>query len=76
MVWTGCSTTAHRERADDAVYKIVADVEEQIFGDASDFTIATAYTERNPDDISVEEIFKDRNLTARRAIGIDEGEPI
>ncbi len=72
MVWTGCSTTAHRERADDAVYKIVADVEEQIFGEASDFTITTPYTERNPDDISVEEIFKDRNLTARRIIGIDE----
>lgn len=72
MLWTGCSTTAHKQRADDSVLRIVTEVEEQIFGKASDFSIETAYSGRDPDDISVEEIFEDRDSKSRRIIGIDE----
>lgn len=72
IAWTGCSTTAHKQRADDSVLRIVSEVEEQIFGEASDFSIETAYAGRDPDDISVEEIFEDRESISRRVIGIDE----
>ena len=68
----GCSTTAHRESADDDVYKIVAEVEEQIFGSASKFSIDTAYSGRDPDDISPEEIFAERNQLSRKSIYIDD----
>jgi outer membrane protein TolC len=68
----GCSTTAHREKADDAVSKIVAEVEEQLFGKPSDFSIKTAYTDRNPNDISVDEIFDDRDRNSRNVLFIDD----
>ncbi len=71
-LWCGCSTTAHKENADEAVYKIVAEVEEQIFGSASEFTIDTAYTGRDPDDILAEEIFADRNQALKKTLTIDE----
>jgi outer membrane protein TolC len=68
----GCSTTAHRERADDAVYRIVAEVEKDIFGTTSDFTIDTPYSGIDPDEITVEEIFGDRSDGNQRTIYIDE----
>jgi outer membrane protein TolC len=68
----GCSTTAHRERADDAVYKIVDQVEEEIFGTATGFSIDTSYTGINPDEISVEEIFNARATGNRQTISIDQ----
>ncbi len=72
MLLTGCSTTAHKQRADDSVLKIVTEVEAQIFGETSDFSIETTYTGRDPDDILVEEIFEDRDSKSRKIIGIDE----
>ena len=41
LILAGCTTTAYKESADDAVYQIVAEVEEQIFGTASEFSIDT-----------------------------------
>lgn len=69
----GCSTTAYRERADDSVYRIVAEVEEEIFGSPSDFSIDTRYSGIDPDEISVEEIFADRDARGERVtITIDD----
>ncbi|MCZ6674844.1 MAG: TolC family protein [Verrucomicrobia bacterium] len=72
LLWLGCSTTAHREKADDAVYKIIAQVEEDIFGSASDFSIDTPYSGRDPADISVDEIFAEREGRVRKIINIDD----
>lgn len=72
ILCNGCTTTAHKEKADDTVYKIVAEVEEQIFGGASEFTIDTPYSGRDPDDISPEEIFADRNKSLQITLTIEE----
>ena len=72
ILCNGCTTTAHKENADDAVYKIVAEVEEQIFGGSSEFTIDTPYSGRDPDDISPEEIFADRNKSLELTLTIEE----
>lgn len=72
MFLTGCTTTAYRQSADDAVYKIVAEVEGQIFGQASDFTIDTPYSGRDPGEFTPEEIFADRNQTSRKSIFIED----
>ncbi|MDA1069123.1 MAG: TolC family protein [Verrucomicrobia bacterium] len=72
IVLSGCSTTAHRKKADDAVLKIVAEVEEQLFGKTSNFSIETSYTNRKPDDISVDEIFDDRERNSRTVLFIDD----
>ena len=72
IILSGCSTTVHRKKADNAVLKIVAEVEEELFGKTSDFSIETAYTGRKPDEISVEEIFEDRERNSRTILLIDE----
>ncbi len=72
ILWLGCSTTARRKKADKAVYKIVAQVEEDIFGSASDFSIDTPHSRRKPADVSVDEIFAEREGRVRKAIKIDD----
>lgn len=72
MVMIGCTTTAYRERADDAVYNLVAEVEEQIFGSASNFTIDTRYTGMDPDDTTPDDIFADRDQSIQKHIDIEE----
>ena len=68
----GCSSTAYRKNADRDVYRIIADVEESIFGKTSDFTINTEHADRKPKDVAVEEIFEDRNREERVTLSIDE----
>ena len=68
----GCTTNSYRKRADHAVYKIVEQVEEQIFGESSTFTIDTRHSELNPKTITPDDIFADREYSVRRTIGIDD----
>lgn len=72
VLWTGCTSKAYRKSADKEVYKIIEQVEKDLFGKDSDFTIETAYTQRNPSDITVEEIFLDRDQKKQVVLGIDE----
>lgn len=72
LLWTGCTSKAYRKRADNEVYKIVAQVEEDLFGRTSDFTIETPYTDRDPEDVSVEEIFADRDRETEIVLSIEE----
>ena len=67
----GCSSTAYRKGADSDVYQIVAKVEEQMFGSASGFSIETAYTGIDPDDITPDDIFSERNRLNRQTLSID-----
>jgi outer membrane protein TolC len=50
----------------------VAQVEEELFGKTSDFTIETPYSDRDPEEITVEEIFADRDRDAEITIGIED----
>ena len=72
MFLVGCTSTAYRKGADSDVYQIVAQVEEQIFGSASEFSIDTPYSGIDPDDITPEDIFADREDSSRRTIGIEQ----
>jgi outer membrane protein TolC len=72
LFWLGCSATARRKKADSAVYKIVAHVEEDIFGNSSGFSIDTPYSGRNPADVSVDEVFAEREGQSGRTIRIDD----
>ncbi len=72
LFWTGCTSKAYRRRADNDVYDIVAEVEMEIFGKTSDFTIETPYTDRDPEEISVEEIFAERDRDAEITLGIED----
>jgi len=68
----GCSSTAHRKQADKSAYKIVAKVEEKIFGEKSDFSIETDYTGRKLKDIKIEEIFEDRSKTEQITLNLNQ----
>lgn len=72
ILMVGCSSTAYRRSADSDVYQIVATVEEQIFGTASEFNIDTNYSETDPDDITPDSIFADRNQRSRKIISIEQ----
>ncbi len=72
LLLVGCSTTAYRNAADSDVYQIVAQVEEQIFGSTSEFSIETPYTGVDPDEITPDDIFAERNQSTRKTIAIEE----
>lgn len=59
-VLAGCTTVFYKNQADKAVYEILKEVEEDIFGTSSEFSIDTKYAGRDPDEISDDEILIDR----------------
>ncbi len=72
VAFVGCTSLSPRKRADDASYKVVSRVEKKIFGGASEFSIDTEYTGRNPQDVHVDEIFEDRESSERLALSLEE----
>lgn len=58
--FTGCSTSHYRERADNQVYGILEEKDEHILGMPLDRDIGTPWSERDPDEISDEEVIGDR----------------
>lgn len=71
MLW-GCSTTHYRKKADEAAYRIIQQVEQNVFGKTNEFTIDTRYSQRDPQEISPEEIIADRNATNRVTLTISD----
>ena len=59
-ILAGCSTAHHRKKADEEAYAIIAEVEKHVFGKASDFTIDTRYSHRDPEEILAPEIIEER----------------
>ncbi|MDQ8201030.1 TolC family protein [Pelagicoccus enzymogenes] len=72
LAWTGCTTQSYRKRADKAAYQVVSQVEEQIFGTPSDFSIETEYSNRNPKQIRIEEIFADRSVEGQLNLSLSD----
>ncbi|HKS37901.1 MAG TPA: hypothetical protein VJW76_11965, partial [Verrucomicrobiae bacterium] len=71
LLWSGCSATQHRRAADKEVYRIVHQVEEQVFGRTNEFMIDTAYSVRKPQEISPSELIDDRLQTNQRVLSIE-----
>lgn len=78
LLLASCSAAKYRAAADREVSSIIAESERQVFGRASRFLVDTAYSNRDPEEISVEEIRFERSpksdrrrkLTLRDALGI------
>ncbi|MBG87602.1 MAG: hypothetical protein CMO80_11975 [Verrucomicrobiales bacterium] len=56
----GCSTAEYRRQADQENYKIIAQVEQQMFGKTNAFSIDTEYSKRDPQEFEVPEFVKQR----------------
>lgn len=69
-VLIGCSTKHYRKSADKAAYRIIEQVEAQIFKRTNAFTIDTPYSTRDPKTILPAEIVEDRMATNRRVINL------
>lgn len=71
LLLSGCTAAQHRRSADKEVYRIVHQVEEQVFGRTHEFTIDTAYSVRKPQEISPSELIDDRLQTNQRVLSIE-----
>lgn len=60
---SGCSAKRYRKSADQESYRIIQQVEQQVFGRTNSFTIDTSYSGRAPKTIPPSEIIADRNAT-------------
>ncbi|MCC6231862.1 MAG: TolC family protein [Verrucomicrobiales bacterium] len=68
----GCSPKRYEKAADREVYRTIADVEQRIFGRTNQFRIDTAYTGRDLDSITAEEILQGRQISGRRVLHLEE----
>ena len=69
---SGCSSTHYRKKADKEVYTILREYEEEILGNANDFTIDTKYSQRNPKEIPADEIVGDRKAEGTMTLSLDQ----
>ncbi len=72
VLLAGCGTRHYRKSADKDVYRIIDQVETQIFKRTNAFTIDTPYSARDPKTILPGEIIEDRLATNRRVINLRE----
>jgi len=72
LLLSGCTPSHHRRSADNAAYRIVQRVEQQIFGRTNAFSIETRYSSRKPAEILAAELIEDRLQTNRRIITVEE----
>ena len=67
----GCSTTYHKEKADEENYEIIRQIEAQVFGRTNDFTIDTKYSGRDPQEIPASELIEDRRRTNQVRLNLE-----
>src|SRR5690606_5897700 len=72
LVLVGCTTNHYRKAADKEVYKIIREAEQNVFGRTNIFSIATEYSDRDPESISPEEIIEERNQGGERVLTIED----
>ena len=72
-VLVACTSTQYREKTDKDVYSIIEQIETDLFGEASTFSIDTPYSARKPDDISSLEIIENRALESVKEIDVNQG---
>jgi outer membrane protein TolC len=71
LLVAGCTAAQHRKSTDKETYKIVQQVESQVFGRTNAFTIDTRYSARKPEEITPEELIGDRLQTNWRVLTIE-----
>lgn len=71
VVFIGCRTEDYKRRADRQAYRILETAQEQVTGEASDFSIDTKYSERDPFSIESEEILQERKQEVDRSLDIE-----
>ena len=71
MLSSGCSTAHYRRSADKEVYRIVQQVEKQVFGKTKTFAIDTAYSARKPEEVLAAELIEDRLRTNQRVLSVE-----
>ena len=72
MLLGGCTAAHYRRSADKEVYKILQQVDQQVFQRTNLFSIDTAYSDRDPKTILPAEIIADRTATNRRVINLEQ----
>ncbi|MBI2925848.1 MAG: TolC family protein [Verrucomicrobia bacterium] len=72
LLWSGCTAAHHRRSADKEAYRIVQQVEGQVFGHTNAFSIDTAYSARKPAEILPTELIEDRLQTNQRVLAIED----
>ncbi len=71
-VLSGCTASHYRKSADKEVYRIIQNIERQVFGATNEFSINTPYSGREPKSITPAEIIEDRNATNQRILNLDQ----
>lgn len=72
VLLNGCRAAYYRKSADKEVQKIIQSKQHAVFGHTNAFTIETRYSDRNPQEISPEEIIQDRLEGAKRLVTLPE----
>ncbi|MFT4639355.1 MAG: outer membrane protein TolC [Verrucomicrobiales bacterium] len=71
ILLAGCTAGFYKKQADKDVYKILQKVEKDIFGESSDFSIDTSYSDKKPEKISAQDILDDRSLNEKLVLSLD-----
>jgi len=71
LVGVGCSTTYHKEKADDENYEIIRQIEADVFGETNEFTIDTKYSGRDPQVFLPQELIDGRRATNVLRLNLD-----
>ena len=72
LTGVACRTSYYHQKADREVYRIIQDVEADIFGQTNHFTINTRYSDRVSSEIEPEEIVEDRQQIAKKTLNIEQ----
>lgn len=72
LILAGCSAKQYQSQADRETYAIVRKVERGIFGHTNQFTIDTAWSQRDPDSILAPEIIGTRTETNRLTLSLED----
>ena len=70
-VLVACKSSYYKKKTDKDVYSIIEQIETDLFGKSSEFSVDTRYSERLPEDISSQEIIDDRNFKEEKYIDIN-----
>lgn len=72
LLLAGCSASHYRKSADKEVYGLIQQYDRAVLGRTNDFSIATRYSDRLPDEILPAELIEERAATNRRVLNVQE----
>ena len=72
LLLAGCSASHYRKSADKEVYGLIQQYDRSVLGRTNDFSIATRFSDRLPDEILPAELIEERAATNRRVLHVQE----